>query len=86
MKNFSFGTSEDTSYHHFDGDSNIRMVTDQESGESRGFGYIEYGETDTEPGTFPEDDRKVGNVEVQYKYFPVDDKSKEYKGKAYATV
>ena len=35
---------------------------------------------------FPEDDRKVRNVEVQYKYFPVDDKLKKYKGKAYTTV
>ena len=86
VKNLSFGTSEDTSYHLFDGDSNIRIVTDQESGESRGFGYIEYSETDTERETFPEDDRKVRNVEVQYKYFPVDDKSKKYKGKAYTTV
>ena len=40
VKNLSFGTSEGTSYHRFDGDSNIRIVTDQESGESRGFGYM----------------------------------------------
>ena len=36
--------------------------------------------------TFPGNDGKVRNVEVQYKCFPMDDKSKEYKGKAYTTI
>ena len=36
VKNLSFGTTEDTLYEHFDGASNIRIVTDRESGESRG--------------------------------------------------
>ena len=36
VKNLSFGTTEDTLYQHFDGASNIRIVTDRESGESRG--------------------------------------------------
>ncbi len=36
VKNLSFGTTEDTLYEHFDGANNIRIVTDRESGESRG--------------------------------------------------
>lgn len=36
VKNLSFGTTEDTLYEHFEGASNIRVVTDRESGESRG--------------------------------------------------
>jgi nucleolin len=36
VKNLSFGTTEDTLYEHFDGASRIRIITDRESGESRG--------------------------------------------------
>ena len=36
VKNLSYGTTEDTLYEHFDGASKIRIMTDRESGESRG--------------------------------------------------
>ena len=36
VKNLSYGTTEDTLYEHFDGCSSARIVTDRESGESRG--------------------------------------------------
>lgn len=35
---------------------------------------------------FPGDDERVRKVEVQYKCFPPDDKSKEYKGNSYTTI
>lgn len=36
VKNLSFGTTEDTLYEYFDGASSIRIITDRDSGESRG--------------------------------------------------
>lgn len=36
VKNLSFSTTEDSLYEHFEGCSRVRIVTDRESGESRG--------------------------------------------------
>ena len=35
---------------------------------------------------FPGDEDRVRKVEIQYKCFPPDDKSKEYKGNSYTTI
>ena len=35
---------------------------------------------------FPGDGERLQKVDVQYKCFPLDDKSKEYKGNSYTTI